>query len=325
MENKKSQSSFWTKLKKPFLVLAPMENVTDFVFREIVARYLPKPDVFFTEFTSAEGIASEKGFSETSKRFLFSDDQRPIVAQIWGTDPKSFYKATKVVSGLGFDGIDINMGCPDRTVMKKGGGAKLIQNYELVRELISAVKEANDKLPLSIKTRIGINSIVTNEWADFLLDQDISALTIHGRTAKQKSKGLADWSEIKKVVDIRNNKNKETVIIGNGDITSYDTAVTNQSSSRVDGLMIGRGIFSNPWIFEKSLLPKDRSKNDYTDLLIKHINLFDETYGNSQNFAVMKKFFKMYINNFKNASLIRQELMTINTKDDALQKITNLL
>lgn len=323
MINKKLPSSFWSKLKKPFLVLAPMENVTDFVFREVVAKYLPRPDVFFTEFTSAEGIASEKGIRETTKRFLFSNNQRPIVAQIWGTDPKCFYKATQVVSKLGFDGIDINMGCPDRTVMKKGGGAKLIQNYKLVKELILAIKEADSNLPLSIKTRIGINSVVTNEWTSFLLEQKISALTIHGRTAKQKSDGLADWAEIQKAVIIKNKISPETIVIGNGDVKDYTEAIKKHQSYGVDGVMIGRGIFSNPWVFQKDNQIK-HSKSEYFQILERHIKLFEKTYKGEENFAVIKKFFKMYINNFKHASKIRQELMDVKSAQEALEKIQRL-
>jgi len=316
-------TNFWKNLPQPFTILAPMENVTDFVFREIVATVLPKPDVLFTEFTNVEALTSE-GFENTIPRLNFSEIQRPIVAQIWGTTPESFYKSALLVQKLKFDGIDINMGCPDRAVLKGGAGAALINNKSLVKEIISAVKKGADKLPVSIKTRIGVKSVVTSEWITFLLEQKIDALTIHGRTAKQMSKGSADWNEIKKAVEIRNEISPETLIIGNGDVESYSQVIDIHKKYGVNGVMVGRGIFKNPWVFDKSLEPKKHTKEQYIAVLLKHISLNEKTRNDEKSFEPMKKFFKMYLNNFKGASILRQRLMETKNYSEANKLLKNI-
>lgn len=310
-------TNFWKSLPHPFTVLAPMENVTDFVFREIVATTLPKPDVMFTEFTNVEALTS-KGFDKTIQRLKFSSIQRPIVAQIWGVNPKAFYESAKLIQKLKFGGIDINMGCPVREVIKGGAGAAMINNQGLAKEIIIAVKKGADKLPISIKTRIGVKSIVTPEWITFLLEQKIDALTIHGRTAKQMSKGKADWEEIKKAVVIRNRISPETLIIGNGDVESYSQVLDIHKKYGVDGVMIGRGIFKNPWVFDPR--QSKHLKEEYIKILLKHMEFNQKENTSPKAFEPMKKFFKMYINNFKGASILRQKLME--TKDfDSARKI----
>lgn len=301
-------TNFWKGLPRPFTVLAPMENVTDYAFREIVATYLPKPGVMFTEFTNVEALNSE-GFKKTIPKLKFSEKQRPIVAQIWGTKPEAFYKSAQLIQKLKFDGIDINMGCPVREVLKGGAGAAMINNPKLVKEIIDAVKNGADKLPLSIKTRIGVKSIVTVDWITFLLEQKIDALTIHGRTATQMSKGLADWEEIKKAVEARNKIAPETLIIGNGDVESYPQVLDFQKKYGVDGVMIGRGIFKNPWVFDKSQEIQKPTKEEYIEILLKHMELNQKENTSPKAFEPMKKFFKMYINNFKGANILRQKLM----------------
>lgn len=301
--------SFWQKLQKPFMVLAPMEDVTDFVFREIIATKLPRPDVFFTEFTSSDGITS-KGYKNTVHRLKFGDNQRPIVAQIWGTDAKNMYQATKIVSEMGFDGVDVNMGCPDKNVMKKGAGAAMCLDHALAGEIIDAVKKASNGMAVSVKTRIGYNEIITNEWISFLLEQKIDALTIHGRTAKQMSFGVANWDEIYRGVEIKNRIAPDTIIIGNGDITGYKNTIGVHEKYKVDGTMIGRGIFRNPWVFDRSEDPLEHPKEEYLDLLLHHMRLYTETWGQEKNFHIMKKFFKMYVNNFKGAAKLRERLMS---------------
>jgi nifR3 family TIM-barrel protein len=316
-------TNFWKDLPQPFTVLAPMENVTDLVFREIVTTLLPKPNVLFTEFTNVEALTSV-GFEKTIPRLNFNEIQRPIVAQIWGVDPESFYKSAKLIQKLKFDGIDINMGCPDRAVIKGGAGAALINNKSLVKEIISAVKKGADKLPISIKTRIGFGSVVTSEWITFLLEQKIDALTIHGRTAKQMSKGIADWNEIKKAVEIKNKISPETLIIGNGDVESYSQVIDVHKKFGVDGVMIGRGIFKNPWVFDKSLEPKKHIENEYIAVLLKHISLNEKTRNDPKSFEPMKKFFKMYINNFKGASILRQRLMETKNYSEVKKLLKNI-
>lgn len=308
-------SNFWSKIKKPFVVLAPMENVTDHVFREIVAKELPKPDVMFTEFTNVEALCSA-GFDKTIHRFKFSKNQRPIVAQIWGMKPENYYIVAKMISDLGFDGIDINMGCPDRAVIKMGACSALINNRPLAKEIIDATKKGSNNLPVSVKTRIGAKVVVTEDWISFLLEQKIAALTVHGRTAKQLSDVPADWNEISKAVELRNKMSPETVIIGNGDIKNYQDAIEHVEKYKVDGVMIGRGIFSNPWAFEKEKTV-EHSPSEYINILVKHLDFYNKFYKGNRHYDVMKKFFKMYINNFKGANQLRIKLMETKTIEQA--------
>lgn len=309
--------NFWENLPQPFTVLAPMENVTDFVFREIVSLYLPKPDVLFTEFTNVDALTSA-GFDKTIQRFKFSKNQRPVVAQIWGTKPENFFKSAKIARDLDFNGVDINMGCPVKDVVKTGACSALIANPNLAKEIIKATIEGAKNIPTSVKTRIGIKDVVTETWVPFLLEQKISALTIHGRTAKQMSEGEADWNEIKKAVDIRNKMKVNTLIVGNGDVENYDQVTIKASSYKVDGVMIGRGIFKNPWIFEKT--EQEHSVNERFDVLIKHIKLFDKEYP-GKKIDVLKKFFKIYVKNFDGAVELRNELMQLKIVDEILKTL----
>lgn len=316
--------NFWKTLPKPFVVLAPMEEVTDFVFREMFL-VLPRPDVFFTEFTSADGLVYDK-HERTIAKLKFSEEQRPIVAQIWGNNPENFFKGARIVAELGFNGVDINMGCPERMVVKRGCGAGLIGNYTLAKEIISAVKEGvNNGLPVSVKTRIGINSVVTESWTSFLLEQNLAALTIHSRTAKQMSAVPADWEETKKAVEIRNSQFPDTVIIGNGDIGNYSEAVKACQEYGTDGAMIARGVFSNPWAFEKSEVPQKHGKEEYLGFLAKHLALFEKTWGRGKNYHIMKKFFKMYVREFEGSSELRQLLMETNNSSEAVKLIDKYL
>lgn len=298
-------TNFWAKLPRPFTALAPMEGVTDFAFRETVAAALPKPDVMFTEFTNVDALTSD-GYEKTIPRFKFSENQKPIVAQIWGTNPDNFYKSAQVVQKIGFDGIDINMGCPDRAVTKIGAGAALIDNPELVKEIIIATKKGADKLPISIKTRIGYKTVVTEEWISFLFEQKIDAITIHARTGKQLSLVKADWREIGKAVELKDKISPNVRVIGNGDIESYTQAIEMHKKYRVDGVMIGRGIFKNPWVFKPE--PSVHNKNEYIQVLLKHLEIDNEK-NDPRSFEPMKKFFKMYINGFKGSKSLRAKLM----------------
>lgn len=309
--------NFWSKLKKPFLVLAPMEDVTDVVFREIVAG-LPRPDVFFTEFTNAEGLSS-KGFEAVIPRLKYTENQRPIVAQIWGTSPEYMSRAAALVGKLGFDGIDINMGCPDKAVVKKGAGAGQIGNFALVTEIIKSVKQAAPELAVSVKTRLGYDRIITGDWVSFLLQLGIDALTVHGRIATQMSKGEADWSEIGKAVKLRDKLAPATVIIGNGDVKNYREVWQMHEKYLVDGVMIGRGIFTNPWVFEKTLETRFHDRESYLKILSDHLSLFDRTWKNSKRIDIMKKFFKMYVRDFDGANELRQRLMECKNADEVKQ------
>ncbi len=285
-----------------------MENVTDYVFREIVSRYLPRPDVFFTEFTNTDGLTSEKGYPETIKRLQFSKSQRPIVAQIWGSNPQNFFRSAQICLNLGFDGVDINMGCPHRSVVESGGGAGCIGNFDLVKEIINATKEGlKNKIPLSIKTRLGNKIISYQDWVQFLLEQKIDALTVHCRTPSQMSDGQANWDAIGEITKIKNKISPNTLVIGNGDVLSKKEAVLKHKQYGVDGVMIARGILKNPWIFGNNNI--DHKVNDFLDLALKHTNLHHHIYGDSKHFATLKRFFKMYIKGFDGATTLRAELM----------------
>lgn len=297
--------NFWQKLPKPFTVLAPMDDVTDVVFREVVAGGA-RPDVFFTEFTNADGLTSE-GFDRVSQKLKYTENQRPIVAQIWGNNPETMFGAAKIVKELGFDGVDINMGCPVREVVKRNAGAGLIGNFDLSKKIIDAVKKGAKGIPVSIKTRLGKNTNIAVEWATFLLKEKIDALTIHGRTAKQMSKGEADWEEIGAIVQIKKEISPDILLIGNGDIENYDQALKMHKKYGVDGIMVGRGIFTNPWVFQKENV--NHTSGEAIDMLKEHLSLFDKTWGDKKNFAIMKKFFKMYIKGFDGANKLRQLLM----------------
>lgn len=291
--------NFWQKLKKPFTVLAPMEDVTDTVFRQVIEEIAP-PSVFFTEFTNVEAILH----GETS-RLTYRKTKVPTVAQIWGINPENFYKAAQYITALGFSGIDINMGCPDKDVVKNGCGIALIRDRNKVDEIIQATKEGAGGLPVSIKTRIGWERIVTEDWCGFLLEQKLDALTIHGRTGKEKSEGSAHWDEIAKAVKLRDQISPNTIIIGNGDIKNILDAKRYALNAGVDGVMIGRGIFENPWCFSDHL-PTQKEK---LDLLKRHLELWEDTWEDKKNFSVLKKYFKIYVRDFEGAGELRGRLM----------------
>jgi len=316
-------TSFWQKLPQPFLVFAPMQDVTDFVFREIVTE-TAKPDVLFTEFTNVDALIS-KGYENAIRNFRFSKKQRPIVAQIWGTNPENFHKVTQIVRKLKFDGVDINMGCPDRAVVKNGAGVALIKNQKLAGEIISAVKKSAGDMAVSVKTRLGFDKIVTDEWISFLLQQKLDALIIHGRIAKKMSKGFANWDEIGKIVLLKNTIDPETIIVGNGDVKSYKQALEMHEKYKVDGVMIGRGIFSNPWVFEKTVDSKKHNKKEHLELLLKHTKMFNDAWGETKNFHIMKKFFKVYVKGFAGANELRQNLMRCESYSQVKQLVDSLL
>jgi len=311
-------ANIWQKLNKPFFVLAPMEDITDTTFRQIVAK-CGCPDLFFTEFASTAGIDSE-GRNVVAKRFKFSPEEKPLIAQIWGNDPAQFYKSARYLSkNFDFDGIDINMGCPVKDVVKKGACSALIKNPELAKEIIAATKKGAGNLPVSVKTRIGFSTVVTEEWVKNLLEQDIAALTIHGRTRKQNYGGTADWNEIGKVVKLRNEMNKDTIIIGNGDIKSREQGLTMIENYGVDGVMIGRGIFNNPWLFNANRKLDDITIEEKFQSLIEHVKLFQQTYAGEKSFHIMRKYFKMYINGFSGAKETRIKLMAAENAEEVIQ------
>lgn len=315
-------NNFWNNLKKPIMILAPMEDVTDVVFREIVVS-CARPDVFFTEFTNCDGLMSE-GFDEVSKRLKFTENQRPIVAQVWGKSPENYFKAAKLIKEMGFDGIDINMGCPVRDVVAQGSCSALINNHKLAEEIIEATLKGADGLPVSVKTRLGFRKIQTEEWFSFLLHFDLAEITVHGRVASEMSKLPANWEEIGKVAKLRDELRPKTLIIGNGDVTNYKEALEKCEKFGVDGVMIGRGIFNNLFAFDKSENPHVATKEELLNKLREHVILFDKTWGKKKDFNIMKKFFKIYVTGFPGASDLRAKLMEAKSKDEVLQIVDEL-
>lgn len=305
--------SFWQNLPKPFFILAPMEAVTDVVFRHVVAK-AAAPDIYFTEFVNAASYCSPKGIHSTRGRLTFTPDEQPMVAQIWGSKPEHFAEMSKGLAAMGFAGIDINMGCPDKSVNKTGAGAALIETPELAAELIAAAKEGG--LPVSVKTRVGYKKQKTEEWTSFLLQQDIAALTIHARTQKDMSKVPARWEEIGKVVKLRDEIAPHTLIIGNGDVRDRQHGLELAEQYGVDGIMIGRGIFHNPFAFEKE--PREHSREELLGLLELQLDLFDKYTRELEprRFDPLKRFFKIYVREFAGASELRDKLMHTKSTDE---------
>lgn len=293
-----------------------MDGVTDTVFRQVVA-WCGKPDVYFTEFTNVEGLFS-KGNKQVLKRFQHTSHEKPLIAQIWGLKPELFYKAAKLIEELGFDGIDINMGCPVHDVAARGACSGLIKNPQLAKEMVQAAQEGSKNLPVSVKTRIGFNKIQTEEWILFLLSLNLDALMVHTRTAKEMSKVPAHWDEIGKVVELRNVLRNKTIIIGNGDVMSIIEAFEKVKKYGVDGVMIGRGIFHNPWLFNPNNDPLKVSKEERLKLLLKHTKLFVDTWGDTKDFNILKKFFKIYVSNFDGASDLRAKLMKAQNREEVI-------
>jgi tRNA-dihydrouridine synthase len=314
----------WQKLAKPFFVLAPMDDVTDTVFRQIVLKH-GKPDVFVTEFTNTDALCSE-GEDSTMRRLLFDPVEKPIIAQIWGTTPLHFAQSAEKIREMGFSGIDINMGCPVRDVVQGGACSALIKNPSLAKEIIQATKKGASGLPVSVKTRLGFNEIETEEWIGFLLSLDLDAITIHARTAKEMSAVPAHWEEITKAVTIRDRMGVQTVIIGNGDVQTKKDGKEKAAETGADGIMIGRGVFHNLFAFRPdSECWHEMSVIDKILILKEHVTLYEKTWGERRRFPILKKFFKIYINGFPNASEMRIRFMETESADEALKLADSLL
>ena len=301
---------FWRQFKPGFTCLAPMEGVTDIAFRQVVAK-AARPDIFFTEFTNVNSYSSEKGRHNALERFRTLPEEKPIVAQIWGTKPEFFTETAQAIKAMGFEAVDINMGCPDRHVVATGGGSGLIRTPELAKEIIRATKMAG--LPTSVKTRLGYSRV--DEWKDWLtniLTEHPDALTVHLRTKKEMSKVAAHYELVPEIVALKNKLSPETVLIINGDI---ETPADAQKfiEMGVDGIMIGRGVFHNPFCFEKT--PREHSKAELFELMRYHLDLYDKY--ELAPYDPLKHFFKIYINNFPGASDIRTKLMDTKTTDEA--------
>lgn len=315
--------NFWEKLNKPFFALAPMADVTDAAFRQLITKY-GKPDVMWTEFVSADGLMSA-GRVVLQRDLAYTEAERPIVAQLFSSHVDKMRGSAKLCAELGFDGIDINMGCPDRSIEKQGAGACMIKTPEVAGQIIQAVKDgikdAGKKIPVSVKTRIGYNKNQINEWIPFLLSQDISALTVHARTRREMSDVPARWEHIKEAVLIRNKMGVKTKIIGNGDAIDIEDAKKKIAETRCDGVMLGRAIFGNPWLFTGHI-PKTEEK---LKVMVEHTKLFEKLLGDVKNFAIMKKHYKAYCNGFSGAKELRVKLMETSSSDEVKSIVDNFL
>ncbi|MBO0452946.1 tRNA dihydrouridine synthase [Candidatus Enterococcus murrayae] len=305
-------TNFWAELPKPFFILAPMEDVTDVVFRHVV-KEAGAPDVFFTEFTNSDSFCHPDGIESVRGRLVFTDDEQPMVAHIWGDKPEFFREMSIALADMGFKGIDLNMGCPVPNVAERGKGSGLILRPEVAAELIEAAKAGG--LPVSVKTRLGFTDIAEMEnWISHLLRQDIANLSVHMRTRKEMSKVDAHWELIPQIVKMRDAIAPQTLITINGDIADRQMGLELAEKYGVDGLMIGRGIFKNPYAFEKEA--KEHSPKEMIGLLRLQLDLQDQ-YSEQvpRSIVGLHRFFKIYVKGFPGANDLRVSLM--NTKSTA--------
>jgi nifR3 family TIM-barrel protein len=370
--------NFWEKMKKPILCLAPMADVTDAAFRFIIAKYskdtelrnmfsslstdisllgnssarLSQPAqgtlekiflnsyVTYTEFVSADGLvrAPEKGRKKLLKDLEYSEIERPIVAQFFTSKPEMMEKAAALAVELGFDGVDINMGCPDKSIEKQNAGAALMKNPKLAGEIIAAAKRGvKNKIPVSVKTRLGYSKDELETWLPELLAENPAAVIIHARTRKEMSKVSARWERIKKAIEIRDTiyelRKTKTLIIGNGDVLDVSDAIKKCEETGADGAMLGRAVFGNPWLFANLASAEQSSHIEHPErsegyittkeklqVLAEHIKLFEEKFSGIKSFAIMKKHFKEYL---KNSDLkdLRYKLMRTETAKEAKEII----
>ena len=249
--------SFWDTLPKPLFALAPMADVTDPAYRSMIAEHATLPYISWTEFVSADGLyhtREKKGMKDEEnplvRDLLYVDKERPVVAQFFTSNPETMEYAARFALERGFDGIDINMGCPDKSIEKQGAGAANIKNPESAKRVIeAALRGAGGRIPVSVKTRIGYNKVEYTEWLPHVLGSGIRALTVHLRTRKEMSKVPAHWELAPEIVALCRKENPEVLLLGNGDLTSVADAREKITASGLDGAMLGRAVFGNPWLF----------------------------------------------------------------------------
>lgn len=303
--------SFWQRLRKPFFVLAPMADVTDPAYRALIAEK-GKPDVTWTEFVSADGIyhmRDKKGIPDSENPLMrdlqFTDAERPIVAQLFSSNPEAMAYTASLCAELGFDGVDINMGCPDKSIEKQGCGAAMIKTPQMAVEIIAAARTSG--LPISVKTRIGYNHEAIDAWLPVLLEQKLPALTVHLRTRKEMSKVPAHWDLMPRIIALRDRISPETLIIGNGDVADLADAKRKIADTGCDGVMIGRGIFGNPWVFAGRTIG-DTSPEERLDALVSFAHDF-EAMRPAKSFHLVRKHVKVFSTGFDGAAELRARLM----------------
>lgn len=298
---------FWLALPKPFFVLAPLADVTDAAFRRIIARH-GKPHALWTEFTPADDLCGVR-HEALWCNLLYSEAERPIVAQLWSANPAAMEQAAALVARLGFDGIDINMGCPDRRVEKRGAGAALCQHPALAQSLIRAAQRGAGALPISVKIRMGYDRDNLDTWLPALLETQPAAITIHARTRQEKSDVPAHWEAVARAVDIRQAQGSSTLLIGNGDVQNIAEARARAAVTGVDGVMLGRAIFGNPWLFHPSVRRDTLPAAERLRVLVEHTQLFEVLLGGTKSMDRMKKHYKAYVSGIEGAEPLLRQLM----------------
>lgn len=309
-------ANFWQELPRPFFILAPMEDVTDVVFRHVVQK-AGAPDVFFTEFTNSDSFCHPEGLASVRGRLVFTPDEQPMVAHIWGDNPEHFRQMSGALAEMGFAGIDLNMGCPVPNVAERGKGSGLILRPEVAAELIQAAKAGG--LPVSVKTRLGFTELSEmQDWISHLLKQDIANLSVHLRTRKEMSKAEAHWELIPELVKLRDAIAPQTLLTINGDIPDRKTGAELAQKYGVDGIMIGRGVFKNPYAFEKA--PQEHSSKELLQLLRLQLDLQDQYQEQLPRSIVgLHRFFKIYVKGFPGANDLRIRLMATKSTAEVRQ------
>lgn len=315
--------NYLDKLPRPFLVLAPMDDVTDTVFRRIIGRCAP-PDLYFTEFVSVDGLQSP-GRPRLAKKLQFTRDEQPIIAQIWGKNPDNYRKTAQELVQQGFAGVDINMGCPVKAVVQNGCCSALIKNHSLAEEIIEATRAGiNGKIPLSVKTRVGFLE-VNMEWLEFLLSKKLNMLSIHLRTVKDMSKVPARFELLPQIIALRDKIAPETLIVANGDIENKAHVLQLHKQYKIDGAMIGRGIFHDPFAFSTGDEWAEFTPKQKVELYKTHVKLFQKTWQNNERpIVTLNKFCKIYVNGFDGAKDLREILMHAENAEDLLEKLSKI-
>lgn len=318
LRTEKSMSSFWQGLSRPLYCVAPMANVTDTAFRRLISE-IAKPSVMWTEFVSCEALTHDPDSRRRMMTTLkYAEQERPVVAQLFGSKPEQFYESAMIVRDLGFDGIDINMGCPETNVNSQGSGAALILQPDLAVDIVAACKRGAGNLPVSIKTRIGFHHIDYTDWILRLLGTDPEVLTIHGRTRDEMSKVPAHWDVIGEVVALAKLVGSPALILGNGDVESLVEAQQKVVEFGVDGVMLGRALFGNPWLFQGYPDTSHVPVVDKLKVIRRHTQLFQKLLADPGlvGFPRMKKFYGSYLKGVPNARQLRDRMSRTQTPHD---------
>jgi nifR3 family TIM-barrel protein len=315
---------FWEQLGKPFFVLAPMDDVTDAAFRRTIAKH-GRPDVTWTEFVSADGLCHPVGRKAILPKLMFDESERPIVAQLFSAFPEKMREAAKLATELGFDGIDINMGCPDKLINKQGAGAACILDFRKAQELIRAAREgardAGREIPVSVKTRLGWDTDILEEWLPALLEAGPAVVTIHARTRKEMSDVPARWERVARAVEIA--RGSGTLIVGNGDVQDITHARKLVAETGADGAMLGRAIFGNPWLFDETEGPV--SVEEKLRVMVEHTRIYEELFTGVKGFDSMRKHYVAYVSGFPCAKELRVRLMTAKNASEVSDLVENFL